>query len=274
MEKLKVFITWSGEKSKAVAVALRDWLPLVIQSIDPWMSEEDMRKGVIWRSKLAEQLRDTNVGIICLTPENLDAGYILFEAGALSKLAEESYVCTYLINLNKGDIGGPLSSFQHTVADKDDTKKMIRTINEALKENALTETQVDRLFEKWWPDLDLALTKLPSDEVGHKPPRSDSEKIDEILDLVRSLARQKSSIPSAGEILTLPSYNEIVAQYLASNQPIKYDFDEKYRHSKEANNRLGRKLKRKAMNNDQEESEDKPNWTDQSHGTNINGPAG
>ena len=41
---MKVFIGWSGDESRLIAEALREWLPLIIQAIKPWMSEETLIK--------------------------------------------------------------------------------------------------------------------------------------------------------------------------------------------------------------------------------------
>ncbi len=70
---MKAFISWSGPRSKAVAEALHDWLKEAVQSVDPWISSEDIRKGKRWSIQLAQQLESTQVGVICLTPENLTA---------------------------------------------------------------------------------------------------------------------------------------------------------------------------------------------------------
>ena len=59
---MKVFVSWSLPRSKAVAEALAGWLPLVIQAVDPWISSE-MTKGVRWTPELAKKLEESKVGI-------------------------------------------------------------------------------------------------------------------------------------------------------------------------------------------------------------------
>ena len=63
---MKVFIRWSGERSKAVAEALQEWLRRVVQAVDPWISSE-MTKGVRWSPEIVARLEESKVDIICLT---------------------------------------------------------------------------------------------------------------------------------------------------------------------------------------------------------------
>ena len=53
---MRVFISWSGEKSRAVAEALRDWLPSIIQVLEPWISCKDIDKGARWHNEITNQL--------------------------------------------------------------------------------------------------------------------------------------------------------------------------------------------------------------------------
>jgi hypothetical protein len=132
---MKVFIGWSGDVSKAVATALHDWLGRVIQAVKPWMSDEDLDKGARWSTTIARELQDARVGVVCLTRDNLTNPWIHFEAGALAKVVEESFVWTYLFHVKNTDVVGPLSQFQHTTEKKEDTKKLVETINRALIES-------------------------------------------------------------------------------------------------------------------------------------------
>jgi hypothetical protein len=183
---MKVFISWSGQRSAAVADALRYWLPKVIQALEPWMSADDIEKGTRWRSGLASELEQSSVGIICLTRENLDSTWIHFEAGALSKQQQNTYVCTLLFGLEPTDVREPLAQFQHTRATKDDLRKLISTINSTLGDSKLPDSELRETFDVWWPKLEERLVQIRELSSPTGPIRTDRELLEEILNLVRT----------------------------------------------------------------------------------------
>lgn len=73
---MKVFISWSGARSRAAAQAIADWLPLVIQAVEPWISTA-IDKGSRGQEEIESALGDIPVGIICLTRDNLAAPWII-----------------------------------------------------------------------------------------------------------------------------------------------------------------------------------------------------
>jgi Bacterial regulatory protein, Fis family/TIR domain len=189
-DTMKVFISWSGQRSAAVADALRYWLSKVIQALEPWTSADDIEKGTRWRSGLASELEQSSVGIICLTRENLDSTWIHFEAGALSKQQENTYVCTFLFGLEPTDVREPLAQFQATRAQKDDLRKLVFTINKALGESKLPESELGETFEVWWPKFEERLARVSPDTPTTEPLRSEIDLLQEILEVVRAQAAE------------------------------------------------------------------------------------
>jgi hypothetical protein len=186
---MKVFLSWSGERSKNVAEALRAWLPDVIQDIVPWMSAADIQAGSRWNRRVQEELSESRFGIICLTPENQTALWILFEAGALAKTIEDTFVCPYLIDLEPSEIlQGPLTQFQAKKASEPGTFDLLKAINRASKENALADDKLKRAFKRCWPELSKTLQSLPEAE-RTKVQRSTDEMIEEILVAVQDIKR-------------------------------------------------------------------------------------
>src|SRR6266705_3132311 len=111
---MSVFISWSGKRSKELALLLRNWLPNVLQGLDVWMSDSDIDAGTRSMTEISEHLKTAKIGIICVTPENQTyAPWLLFEAGAISKtVSDAARVCPYLLNLQANQLVGPLAQFQ------------------------------------------------------------------------------------------------------------------------------------------------------------------
>jgi len=76
----KIFLCWSKSRSKKIAEAWGRLLPAIIANVNPVLSVE-FRKGEKWSEQLREGLDDARTGIVFLTPENVDAPWIHFEAG-------------------------------------------------------------------------------------------------------------------------------------------------------------------------------------------------
>jgi len=133
---MKVFISWSVQRSAAVADALRYWLPKVIQALEPWMSADDIEKG----------------------------------------------------------IREPLAQFQATRAQKDDVRKLVFSINGALGDSKLSESELGETFEVWWPKLEERLDRVGETTTSVAPARSDRELLEEILETVRSQSKRDRQI--------------------------------------------------------------------------------
>lgn len=191
----KIFISWGGDLSRKIAEELCDWIPSVLQFVKPYFSPEDIEKGARWESNIAEQLSECNVGLICLTSDNLQRPWILFEAGALSKNLEHSRVCPILFNVEPTEVSGPLASFQSTKFIKDDFRKLLMVINETGDEYRLDDAVFNRVFDKWWPDFEMKISEiLNSREPVRKAKQvTGDEMLKEILALTRMNTRRNSN---------------------------------------------------------------------------------
>jgi hypothetical protein len=156
----RLFLSWSGEPSKTVALALKQWLPSVVHALDPWVSHEDIGPGVRWSSEVSKALADTEFGIICVTDVNQSSSWLNFEVGALANSLDQRRVFPYLISMNTKALVGPLAEFQAVLADRDGTFSLLKVLN-GLLEKPLETVRLTASFDKWWPDLSSTLSNLP-----------------------------------------------------------------------------------------------------------------
>jgi hypothetical protein len=199
---MKVFISWSGERSRKVAAALHGWLPDVFQDVKPWMSQSDIDAGDRWGQVLTEQLESHDFGILCLTAENLEAPWLLFEAGAIAKAVKRSRVVPYRLGVHAADVRQPLGQFQSVDANEEGTLRLLQTVNQSRKD-PFTSEKVERIFRKNWSDLELMLNTIPTAPINLKTQRPQQEILEEILQLVRAHLIQPRAGYAQGDAPTL-----------------------------------------------------------------------
>lgn len=199
---MKVFLSWSGKLSRDIAVAIDDWLPYVIQSVKPFVSTGDIDKGRRWSEVLASELAQIGYGIIILTRDNIREPWINFEAGAISKALEKSWVSPFLFGIDATKLDGPLQQFQATVYEQEDIFNLLRSINSRLEEEHQVPFEVLRNeFDVWWPKLKTRIDAIMAAQ------QVENETGYEWLYTTRDLARR----------LGKPAHVWIVAEHLYRN---------------------------------------------------------
>jgi len=191
---MKVFISWSGNRSRAIADLLRRWLPSVLQAVRPYFSPDDVAKGSRWSSEIAKELEASRIGLLIITPENQEAPWLLFEAGALAKNLDRSRVCPLMFGgMEPTDVKGPLVQFQAAQFSEHEMKRVMKMINGELAELALAPEVLDGVFEMWWPKLEEQVAKElagPTEGNGSRS-RSERDLLEEVVALTRRLTSDR-----------------------------------------------------------------------------------
>jgi hypothetical protein len=190
---MKLFISWSGKRSLSIANFFSDWITNVIQAASPWVSSRDIDSGSIWFNQLFDQLKNTKIGIICVTPENMDNSWMHFEAGALAKSVDGPFVCPIVYGMGVSQLKQPLAQFNAISTDKDGIFKLIKSINNA-SDVSLEEARLTIIFDKWWPELEDFFSGINnSDEYDDIKPRPKEDIIEEILENTREQLRREQA---------------------------------------------------------------------------------
>jgi hypothetical protein len=197
---VKIFISWSGPISKQIAQYLHEWPPMVLQYIRPYMSSEDNETGTRWFNSVSMELQSSNFGILCLTRDNLTAPWIHFEAGAISKVTENSRVAPMLFQLQPSELPGPLTQFQAKAFDKDGIYDLLKSINHAAGEEALDTNRLERMFAALWDQLNNRIGAIPDADHDVVPERLShrTQEVEPLLEQILVLARQQSISSSDG----------------------------------------------------------------------------
>lgn len=208
---MKVFISWSEERSRRVAELLRTWLKCVIQNSEPWASTEDIDAGSWWFTEIGNQLADTSIGIICLTEKNKNNPWILFEAGALTKGLSTSRVIPVFIDLKPLDLVPPLSQLNGVKPTQSGIKSLVRTINSSLHEKALALDVLDMVFNTYWPEFEKGFKVImeTTENAPEAQVRDDNDMLREVLSTVRGLDKRIRDVEQGSRNALLAGTNRV-----------------------------------------------------------------
>jgi hypothetical protein len=220
---VRIFISWSGDKSRKVAEQLKTWLPSVLPNgVETFVSSQDIEKGTRGLLEIAKQLADIDFGIIVLTPQNQTSAWINFESGALGGALGAGRVAPLLVDLSAADVTGPLSQFQNTsLGDEDDLFKLLADIN-MLTERPLPLGPLKVLFDHALPDLRTELSRSLKLDTQRVPvTRTEMDLLGEILEHVReSSSRNTPSGNPSGR--TDPKIEAAMTAALAKLIPVEF----------------------------------------------------
>jgi hypothetical protein len=169
---MNLFLSWSGRVSQDVAMALQKWLPYMLHSVRPFISN-DIRTGADWREELVRQLRGAEYGIVCVTPFNIHKPWMNFESGALA--GHLKALTPFLFRVDRASLGnGPLATVELVEFGRNDQRnktefyKLLGSINHRLPEQDRVPADIlSHNFDHWWPQLEhdlLNISETSSDE--------------------------------------------------------------------------------------------------------------
>jgi hypothetical protein len=194
----------------------------VIQSLRPYVSSQDIDKGARWSTDIAKELQESTFGILCVTKNNIDAPWINFEAGALSKTIDKASVAPFLFDVKRSEVQGPLLQFQSTINEKSDVLKLLVSLNGAMTDKEkLDETSLKKSFEVWWPELEKSLQAIPDAEEKVKAPEKGSKfaHTEAILEEILELARTQQRLLRSPQELLPRDYLEYVFRHQVRESP-------------------------------------------------------
>lgn len=215
---MKVFISWSTPRSMALGKAIKQLLRRTITQGDHWISDEDVGSGTFAEAEIVARLAESTFGFVCLTNENRDRPWPIFEAGALAREVATGGGRLVPVTLDYGlsRLSGPLKGYQGLAAtDKIKWQKVVHEMN-ALTDAPVSSDVLHEHFGAAYSQFEDAVDAIPKSR--HKAPREPTpeERIEELTAAVRRLerehARQAEAIALATDLTDPSRYSDRASQ--------------------------------------------------------------
>lgn len=248
VKKNKIFISWSGTCTKDFAIGLKKVLEGSIfpeLEVECFVSNVDIASGTDWWITISSELKSCNLGILCISNENLDAPWIYYEAGGMA--SREIPTIPLLIGCGIDSLGeSPLRGKQMIDFQKrEEFVKMVTEINEYFN-NLLPSRFAKEIVEKGYDELNRDLSSVISTLKNSKPYlQSYAEKKHDAGIIIRN-AQSDIFVSTAVGNKFLAKYSTDIEEKLKSGIKVQYmmlDLDrfdemEEYLHGSDAKSKV------------------------------------
>lgn len=160
---MRVFLSWSGERSHAAAEVIQRLIPACVPGATAWMSSRDIRAGGRWTEDLFDAIGTSTAGIVLLTEENRTSPWIMFEAGCLCEPSRERIVVPVLVDAPL-ELPGPLRHLQGVALDADGMASLAKNLARHWRTAGGTGSEADTGENRWDKvaiEVDEALRPFP-----------------------------------------------------------------------------------------------------------------
>jgi hypothetical protein len=142
--------------------------------------------------EIMKGMQSVRVGLVILTPENLDKPWLHYEAGYLTQyiLSGQGLVSPVLVNVKPSALNGPLANLNVTEFTKPKFEKLVKDINKKLT-SPVDESTLMAVFDVFWGKLQAQVTESVARarrSVSLDKPFDQEKVLNQILTTVRQLA--------------------------------------------------------------------------------------
>jgi len=128
-----------------------------------------------------------------------------------------------LLGVKPSDVEEPLSQFQHTETDKEDIRRLLQTINQAVRANGekgLSEAVLSEVFENNWPRIAERFENIrASAPTTTDDSRPDRQLFEEMLEILRDQERRRSHEAQKRRLESLKNISIVQRPFLRVASP-------------------------------------------------------
>jgi hypothetical protein len=126
------------------------------------MSDRDIVDDA-WFGEINRAIKGATAGIMCVTRENYDRPWILYEAGGLVATCGRGGVFPFLLDMKPPELDGlnyPLYPLESYFFDRGGVFHLVSALNRKLEPESKTENEVEKDFNSAWPELESQLRAI------------------------------------------------------------------------------------------------------------------